>query len=42
MELLNLCVGTKPNAGTGGLQRSQRELVLVFKIGPGPRHNNVQ
>jgi DNA modification methylase len=42
LEILNLCVWTKPNAGMGSLYRSQHELVLVFKLGAGRHHNNVQ
>jgi DNA modification methylase len=42
LELVNLCVWTKPNAGMGSLYRSQHELVLVFKLGSGRHHNNVQ
>jgi DNA modification methylase len=42
LELLNLCVWTKTNAGMGGLYRSQHELIPVFKK-PGAAHiNNVQ
>jgi DNA modification methylase len=42
LEMLNLCVWSKPNAGMGSLYRSQHELVFVFKAGPGPHRNNVQ
>ena len=42
LDLLNLCVWTKPNAGMGSLYRSQHELVFVFKLGSGRHHNNVQ
>ena len=42
LETLNLCVWTKPNAGMGGLYRSQHELVFVFKLGTGRYRNNVQ
>ena len=42
LEMLNLCVWTKPNAGMGGLYRSQHELVFVFKLGTGRYRNNVQ
>jgi hypothetical protein len=42
LELLNLCVWTKPNAGMGSLYRSQHELVFVFKLGVGRHRNNVQ
>ena len=42
LDMLNLCVWTKPNAGMGSLYRSQHELVFVFKLGPGRHRNNVQ
>jgi DNA modification methylase len=42
LEMLNLCVWTKPNAGMGSLYRSQHELVFVFKLGAGRHRNNVQ
>ena len=42
LEMLNLCVWTKPNAGMGSLYRSQHELVFVFKLGAGGHRNNVQ
>ena len=42
LDLINLCVWTKPNAGMGGLYRSQHELVFVFKLGSGRHRNNVQ
>ena len=42
LDLANLCVWTKPNAGMGGLYRSQHELVFVFKLGSGRHRNNVQ
>ena len=41
-ELKNLCVWTKTNGGMGSLYRSQHELVLLFKSGPGPHINNVE
>jgi DNA modification methylase len=40
--MINLCAWTKPNAGLGGLYRSQHELVFVFKLGSGRHRNNVQ
>jgi DNA modification methylase len=40
--MIILCVWTKPNAGMGGLYRSQHELVFVFKLGSGRHLNNVQ
>jgi DNA modification methylase len=42
LEMLNLCVWTKPNAGMGGLYRSQHELVFVLKLGSGRHRNKVQ
>jgi len=35
LEMVNLCVWAKPNAGMGSFYRSQHELVFVFKNGPG-------
>ncbi len=40
LDMLNVCVWTKPNAGIGSLYRSQHELVLVFKLGSG-RHRTM-
>ena len=42
LDLVNLCVWTKPNAGMGSLYRSQHELVFVLKLKPGRHRNNVQ
>jgi hypothetical protein len=42
LDMINLCIWTKPNAGMGGLYRSQHELVFVFKLGSGRHRNNVQ
>jgi DNA modification methylase len=42
LDMLNLCVWTKPNAGLGSFYRSQHELVFVFKAGSGQHRNNVQ
>lgn len=42
VEMLNLCVWTKPNGGMGSLYRSQHELIFVFKLGSGRHRNNVQ
>ncbi len=42
LELINLCVWAKPNAGMGSFYRSQHELVFVLKSGAGPHINNVQ
>ena len=40
LELKNLCVWAKTNAGMGTFYRSQHELVAVFKIGRGPHINS--
>lgn len=42
LELLNLVVWNKSNAGQGSLWRSQHELLPVFKKGNAPHINNVQ
>lgn len=42
VELKNLCVWGKDNAGMGSLYRSQHELVGVFKSGTAPHRNNVE
>jgi DNA modification methylase len=42
LDMLNLCVWTKPNPGMGSLYRSHHELVFVFKLGAGRHRNNVQ
>ena len=44
LDLLNLCVWAKTNAGMGSLYRSQHELVFVLKNGATavPHINNVQ
>ena len=42
LDMLNLCVWTKPNAGMGSFYRSQHELVFALKLGPGRHRNNVQ
>lgn len=42
LELLNLCVWSKTNAGMGSLYRSQHELILVVKHGGAPHINNVE
>jgi DNA modification methylase len=41
LELKNLCVWAKTNAGMGSLYRSQHELVAVFKNATAPHTNNV-
>jgi DNA modification methylase len=42
LDMLNLCVWTKPNAGMGSFYRSQHELIIVFKAGSASHQNNVQ
>jgi DNA modification methylase len=42
LEMVNLCVWAKPNAGMGSFYRSQHELVFVFKNGSGSHVNNVE
>ena len=42
LDMLNLCVWTKPNAGMGSFYRSQLELVFALKLGSGHHRNNVQ
>jgi DNA modification methylase len=42
LELINLCVWAKTNAGMGSLYRSQHELICVFKAGPANHTNNVE
>jgi DNA modification methylase len=42
VELLNLCVWSKPNAGMGSLYRSQHELCFVFRLSAGHHQNNVR
>ena len=42
LELFNLCVWAKTNAGMGSLYRNQHELVCVFKAGPTQHTNNVE
>ena len=42
LELFNLCVWAKTNAGMGSLYRSQHELVCVFKAGTANHSNNVE
>jgi DNA modification methylase len=42
LDLLNLVVWTKSNAGQGSLWRSQHELLPVFKKGDAPAVNNVE
>lgn len=42
LELLNLVVWTKTNAGQGSLYRSAHELLPLFKKGNSPHVNNIQ
>jgi hypothetical protein len=42
LELFNLCVWAKTNAGMGSLYRSQHELICVFKAGASNHINNVE
>jgi DNA modification methylase len=42
LELKNLCVWAKSNAGMGSFYRSQHELILVFKHGDARHQNNFE
>ena len=42
MELKNVCVWNKDNAGMGTFYRSKHELVCVFKSGTAPQINNFE
>jgi DNA modification methylase len=42
LDLLNVCVWVKDNAGMGSFYRSQHELVFVLKNGTASHLNNVQ
>jgi hypothetical protein len=42
LEMINLCVWAKTNAGMGSLYRSQHELIAVFRTGDGPHRNNIE
>jgi DNA modification methylase len=42
LDLFNLCVWAKTNAGMGSLYRSQHELICVFKVGTSNNTNNVE
>jgi DNA modification methylase len=42
LELKNLCIWTKSNAGMGTFYRSQHELVFVWKYGAGPHQNHFE
>lgn len=42
LDLINICVWTKPQAGQGSFYRSQHELVFVFKNGKAQHLNRIQ
>lgn len=42
LDLKNICVWAKTNAGMGSLYRSQHEFVFVLKNGTAPHINNVE
>jgi DNA modification methylase len=42
LELYNICVWAKTNAGMGSLYRNQHELICVFKAGTETPTNNVE
>jgi DNA modification methylase len=42
LELKNICVWRKTNAGMGSLYRSQHEMVAIFKHGTAKHINNVE
>lgn len=42
LELKNICVWVKTNAGMGTFYRSQHELVCIFKKGVGPHQNHFE
>jgi DNA modification methylase len=42
LQLFNLCVWAKTNAGMGSLYRNQHELICVFKAGSDAHENNVK
>jgi len=42
LELINLAVWVKTNAGMGSFLRSQHELIAIFKRAGEPHRNNVQ
>jgi DNA modification methylase len=42
LELKNLCIWTKSNAGMGTFYRSAHELIFVYKHGRGPHQNNFE
>jgi DNA modification methylase len=42
LQLLNLCVWSKTNAGMGSFYRSQHELIFLYRNGNEPHLNNIQ
>lgn len=42
LELKNICVWNKSNAGLGSMYRNKHELVFVFKSGTAPHVNNFE
>jgi DNA modification methylase len=42
LEVMNLCIWSKGNAGMGAFYRSQHELVFVLKKGDAPHINNFE
>lgn len=42
LDVLNICVWAKTNAGNGAMYRSQHELVFIAKKGSAPHINNIQ
>jgi DNA modification methylase len=42
LELLNVAVWVKTNAGMGNLYRSRHELICIFKAGTEPHNNHVE
>jgi hypothetical protein len=42
VEMLNLAVWVKSNAGQGSFYRSQHELIGVFRVGEAPHLNNIE
>lgn len=42
LDLLNICVWCKTNAGNGAMYRSQHEFVFIAKKGSAPHVNNIQ
>lgn len=42
VDLLNICVWNKSNAGMGSLYRSKHEMVFVYRVGDAQHINNVE